>query len=107
MARERIGDQIRDHFGVDTALCLALFPDRRFCILGAGVLRYALAVVGAADVHLAATGGAPSERTSRRVTAPPFCFGVSREPSRLPPRRFALAIQNPFRLWALKWRVIA
>ena len=55
---ERIGNQGHDHIGVDAVLSGAERPNRNFTVLGTGILRNALAVVGAVDVHFAAAVGA-------------------------------------------------
>ena len=51
---EHIGDKGQYHIFIDTVLCLAERTARNLRVAGTGILRNALAVVGAMDVHLAA-----------------------------------------------------
>ena len=55
---EHIGNQGQNSFGLDTVLCRAKGADRILPILAASVLRDALAVVCAVNIHLAAAIGA-------------------------------------------------
>ena len=55
---EHIGNQGQNSFGLDTVLCRAKGADRVFPILAASVLRDALAIVGAVNIHLASAVGA-------------------------------------------------
>ena len=56
--RVALGNQGQNSFGLDTVLCRAKGADRVFPILAASVLRDALAVVCAVNIHLAAAIGA-------------------------------------------------
>ena len=62
---EHIGNQGQNSFGLDTVLCRAKGADRVFPILAASVLRDALAVVCAVNIHLAAAIGAVHQAGQR------------------------------------------
>src|SRR5699024_3068653 len=62
---EHIGNQGQNSFGLDTVLCRAQGADGVFPILAASVLRDALAVVCAVNIHLAAAIGAVHQAGQR------------------------------------------
>ena len=55
---EHFGNKGQNHIFIDTVLCRAELSNWDFAVLGAGILRNTLAVVGAVDIHLATAIGA-------------------------------------------------
>ena len=51
-------DKGQYHIFIDTVLCRAELSNWDFAVLGTGILRNTLAVVGTVDIHLAAAIGA-------------------------------------------------
>ncbi len=58
------------HIFIDTVLCRAERSARNFGVLGTGILRNALAVVGAVDIHLAAAIGTIKQACEGSCFAP-------------------------------------
>ena len=67
---EHFGNKGQYHIFIDTVLCRAELSNWDFAVLGAGILRNTLAVVGAVDIHLAAAVGTIKQACEGSCFAP-------------------------------------
>ena len=63
-------DKGQYHIFIDTVLCRAELSNWDFAVLGTGILRNTLAVVGAVDIHLATAIGAIEQAREGSCFAP-------------------------------------
>ena len=86
---EHFGNKGQYHIFIDTVLCRAELSNWDFAVLGTGILRNTLAVVGAVDIHLAAAIG--TIKQAREGS----CSGAARKPTGRPWR----SLESPARTW--------
>ena len=67
---EHFGNKGQYHIFIDTVLCRAELSNWDFAVLGTGILRNTLAVVGAVDIHLATAIGAIEQAREGSCFAP-------------------------------------
>ena len=67
---EHFGNKGQYHIFIDTVLCRAELSNWDFAVLGTGILRNALAVVGTVDIHLAAAIGTIKQACEGSCFAP-------------------------------------
>ena len=67
---EHFGNKGQNHIFIDTVLCRAELSNWDFAVLGAGILRDTLAVVGAMDIHFTAAIGTIKQASEWSCFAP-------------------------------------
>ena len=67
---EHFGNKGQYHIFIDTVLCRAELSNWEFAVLGTGILRNTLAVVGTVDIHLAAAIGTIKQACEGSCFAP-------------------------------------